>query len=130
MKQKCRNCHFLCKTHRSESGETFDLSWTSKDRSNGKITTPYSSSCYLKVWDTGIDPSINTNLVNVIDENRKNVCFFMAHKPGMSFHAAKVLQERKSENAQLKRTNLYTQIGLWIAALALIANLLVAVFKN
>jgi len=48
----------------------------------------------------------------------------------MLFDAARELQKRESENRQLKRANLYTRIGLWIAAGALVANAVIAYFKD
>lgn len=84
----------------------------------------------MGVWDAGIDPSLEKDIQKIVDVSRKGLCFFTENVPGMSFQAAKVLQERRSENAQLRKSNLYTQIGLWIAALALIANVLVEIFKD
>ena len=130
MKKICRNCHFLNKTVRSDKGDTHVLSWNTDDRATGQIKNHYSASCYLGVWDTGIDPSLNKNLTEIIDKDRKDICFFMENRPGMSFQAAKILQKRNSQNAQLKKSNLYTQIGLWIAALALLANVIVTIFKK
>jgi hypothetical protein len=48
----------------------------------------------------------------------------------MSIPAAKTLQERESQNAQLKRSNRYTMIGLWIAGSGLFLNALVEVVAN
>ena len=129
MKHSCRNCHFLAKTNRSENGEVHVLAWNTADRNSGKVKKHYSASCFLGVWDSGIEPSISERLNELLDENRKGFCFFMKAHPGMSFEAAKVLQERSVENLHLKRTNLYTQIGLWIAAIALVANLILALIK-
>lgn len=130
MKQICRKCHFLSKTHRSNNGDTHVFSWSSNDRAAGEVKKHYSASCHFGVWDTGISPALNNDLNGVIDKDRKDGCFFMENHPGMSFQAAKVLQERNSQNAQLKKSNLYTQIGLWIAALALLANVIVALLKK
>lgn len=129
MKHICRNCHFLAKAHRAENGEVHIFAWNENDRKTGSVKELYSPNCYHGVWDAGIDPSLSDRFNDLLDENRRNFCFFIETHPGMSFQAAKVLQERRAENAQLKRSNLYTQIGLWIAALALIANALIKLFK-
>ena len=129
MKHSCRNCHFLAKTHRSDNGEVHVFAWNTADLNTEKVKEPYSASCFLGVWDSGIEPSINERLNELLDENRKEFCFFMQAHPGMSFGAAKVLQQRSVENLHLKRSNLYTQIGLWIAAIALVANVIVTLIK-
>lgn len=47
----------------------------------------------------------------------------------MLYQAAKELQRRQSENEQLKRSNLYTRVGLWVAAGALVLNVVVEFLK-
>jgi len=128
MKQTCRNCHFLSKEHRTKDGSNV-FSWSIEDRSNGKVKDLYAPCCSYEVWDAAIDPSLNEMLTKIIDQKRKDFCFFIEFKPGMSYQAAKILQDRISQNKQLKKSNLFTQIGLWIAAFALLANVLVTLFK-
>ena len=48
----------------------------------------------------------------------------------MLFDAARELQKRESENRQLKKSNFYTRIGLWVASGALALNALVEFLKN
>jgi hypothetical protein len=48
----------------------------------------------------------------------------------MLFQAAEELQKREQENEQLKRSNLYTRIGLWIAAIGLILSAFVSLLKD
>jgi hypothetical protein len=48
----------------------------------------------------------------------------------MLFDAAKELQARQDANRQLKRSNMYTRIGLWIAAGALAVDAIVTYFKE
>ena len=74
--------------------------------------------CHYGVWDTDLDTSLNQRLQEILDERRRNTCFFRKHDEGMSFEAAKVLQEREAENQQLKKSHKSTQIGLWISASA------------
>ena len=129
MKGKCRNCHFLAKSYRADSGDPYVFSWSEDERSSGFIKSNYSPNCNQGVWDAGIDPSINAKLNEYLDKPRKDTCFFIRNQPGMSFPAAMILQERAVQNSQLKRSHMYTQIGLYIAALALFINVLVSLFK-
>jgi hypothetical protein len=48
----------------------------------------------------------------------------------MLFPAARELQKRAEENSQMKSSNMYTRIGLWVAAGALAVSTLVEVLKN
>ncbi len=64
------------------------------------------------------------------EKDREGFCFFFPYHEGMLFPAAKVLQEREAENGQLKMSNFYTRIGLYISAGALVANALVTYFKK
>jgi hypothetical protein len=45
------------------------------------------------------------------------------------FTAAKELQKRQQEYKQLKKSNMYTRIGLWIAASALFANVIIELIR-
>ena len=48
----------------------------------------------------------------------------------MQFKAAEELQKREQENEQMKRSNLYTRIGLWIAAIGLIFSAIASLLKK
>jgi len=62
-KECCRNCHFLAKSTRAFNPKGSVFSWTIKDRENGKLDDKdYTAECYRGVWDTGIEPSLNTKL--------------------------------------------------------------------
>ena len=58
-----------------------------------------------------------------ITKDRKDNCFFVEHLEGMGFEAADELQSRRYETRQHRRNLRSTQIGLIIAAVGLIANL-------
>lgn len=125
MKKNCRSCHFLTKTH-----EQRPFSWNENEREGGTIKNSYAASCYMGVWDTGIDPALDKKLDEIINENREDSCFFIENRPGMNFKAAKILQKRKAANAQLKKSYRYTQWGLWIAVLALVSNVIINIIKT
>lgn len=134
MKHICRNCHFLAKEHREENtGRVLTFSASTSEREKAAsdnidfIADYYSLKCYLGVWDEGVNPGKDLRLKQVNEENRKNRCFFYPHDPSMMFEAAKELQKREQENRQLKRSNMYTRIGLWVASLALLVNAIIGI---
>ncbi|MBM4123558.1 MAG: hypothetical protein FJ246_01160 [Nitrospira sp.] len=137
MKIICRNCHFLAKEYREENtGRVFSFSLSESERElvrsdpNNAVKEHYSLKCQLGVWDEGVSqlPGGRHDTLNITV--RKDSCFFFPNNPAMLFDAARELQKRESENRQLKRANLYTRIGLWIAAGALVANAVIAYFKD
>ena len=129
VKHACINCHFLAKDLRDGAGSAYSFSWTKKDRDGRSIDDQYAPRCHFGVWDAGIDPSVRQRLDSVLSLDRGRECFFIETHEGMSFPAARELQRRREENSQLKRTNRYAVIGLWIAAAALTASLLLEVYK-
>ena len=48
----------------------------------------------------------------------------------MLYDSAKELQKRQSENEQLKKSNRYTRIALWVAAGALALDALIELVKG
>jgi len=137
MRPICRNCHFLAKEYREENtGRVLQFSLTQNERENIESTPGqsvpdhYSLKCYMGVWDEGVSGSIQDrhSIINLTD--RASACFFFPYNQAMLFDAARELQKRSAENEQLKRSNLYTRIGLWIAAGALAVSALVEYLKN
>lgn len=132
----CRNCHFLAKECRDETGShIFSVSIKEREKaSKGEanfVGEHYSLKCYLGVWDEGVNPDIEKRRLNIINKiKRQRKCFFFPHDPDMLFGAAKELQRREQENQQLKRSNLYTRIGLWIAVIALLLNAIISIFRH
>jgi len=84
----------------------------------------------MGVWDEGVSGSIKerNSIVNLVP--RTSSCFFFPYHPAMLFDAARELQKRADETRQLRRSNFYTRIGLWVAAGALAINALVAYLKD
>jgi hypothetical protein len=136
MKPNCRNCHFLSKEHRDNSGQVFVFSLTQQERDKVAITpdevvaTYYSLNCHMGVWDEGVSGTVQDRNSTVNLTQRDSNCFFFPYHPAMLFDAARELQKRDNENKQLKRSNFYTRIGLWVAAGALAISALVEVLKN
>ena len=132
MRHCCRNCHFLAKDHIGPTGDVRTFSWDEEERTNSSlgIKEDHRAKCYRGVWNTGIDPTLNSNLKEVLSENRKESCFFIEVHPGMSFESAYELFRIRNENRQLKQSYRYTQIGLWIAATGVVANVVMNVLEK
>jgi hypothetical protein len=137
MRSICRNCHFLAKEYREENtGRPLIFSLNHQERAKAEsapeemIAAHYSLNCYMGVWDEGVSSSAleRNSIVNLVP--RTSGCFFFPYQSAMLFDAARELQKRAAENEQMKRSNLYTRIGLWVAAGALAINALVEYLKN
>ena len=126
----CKNCHFLTKTHIDHGGGTHRFSWTKEERDNCHLPDHYSAECVKGIWSTRIDPGLKKSLNRILLENRRDDCFYVETHDGMSFEAASELHRLRNDNRQLKRSYRYTQIGLWIAALSLLANFVMAILKT
>ena len=137
MKKICRDCHFLARDYRGVSGETWKQTVTKEERDKAeageidffKLKDQASLNCHMGVWDEGVKPGSDDRLERVNKTKRYN-CFFYPYDEGMLFDAAKVLQKREQENRQLKRTNKFSTIGLWIAAIGLISGFLFNVYDR
>lgn len=135
MKQICRNCHFMSKEHSDKTGVVHIFSVSSQEREEAKnenidfVGNHYSLNCYHGVWDEGVAPGKEKRLRIINEINRKRKCFFWPYNPEMLFKAAVELQKREQENEQLKKSNLYTRIGLWIAAIGLFFSAIVSLIK-
>jgi hypothetical protein len=137
MQTVCRNCHFLSKEHREENtGRVLTFSLNAQEREKAAkapqeaIPPYYSLNCHLGVWDEGISGQTQERHSTINLVPRASGCFFFPYHPAMLFDAARELQKRADENQQMRRSNLYTRIGLWVAAGALAVNALVAYLKN
>ena len=134
MKPICRNCHFLSKELREDNtGRVHQFSLSQTERKTAESTPDnsvaeyYSLRCSMGVWDEGVTGSTQGRHLTINLVNRASTCFFFPYNQAMLFDAARELQKRSAENQQLKRSNLYTRIGLWIAAGALVISALIAI---
>lgn len=136
MKKNCLHCHFLAKEHRDETGAIHSFSLNEDERKTAEkspenvIDNCYTMKCRMGVWDEGVSGSKKerNEIINLTQRNTG--CFFFPYHPAMLFPAAEELQKRAEEHSQLKRSNWYTRIGLWVAAGALAVNALVQVLKQ
>lgn len=136
MKPICRHCHFLAKEYREENtGRALAFSLNKQERekaalaSNEIVATYYSLNCHMGVWVEGVSGSTEERnaIINLVP--RASGCFFFPYHAAMLFDAARELQKRTDENRQMKKSNLYTRIGLWVAAGALAVNAMVTYLK-
>lgn len=126
--KNCKNCHFLSKEARLPNAEVMSFSLSAEERESvildsATISGHFALKCSKGVWDEGVSPQLREQRIHLISETtRKNFCFYFPVHEGMLFKAAAELQTKQQENEQLKRSNLYTRIGLWFAGFGLIAN--------
>ena len=126
MKNCCKNCHFLAKESVNNAGDRYLFSWDTQERSALRVKEYYATKCAQGIWDTGIDPRLNSRLPEILQEQRRDDCFFIETHEGMSFQAARELHKIRN----MKKSYRYTQIGLWIAAIGLILNLLYSIVRD
>ena len=118
MKKCCLNCHFLMKSTPSEAGKPLRFSWNKQELSQFRVSDHYAAECAQGVWDTGIDPGLNTQLREILQKKRGNSCFFIERQPGMSIPAAEKLQAHEAT----KKANRRATIALWISFASLITG--------
>ena len=120
-KHCCRECHFFAKrilvTHRLN--ERIYLALRQNERTSLQVDKDSGwLACAQGVWDDR-ERVVDESAEDMVDKARGETCFFWPAQSGMSFDAAKVLQERASENRELKKSHRHTQWGLLIAAAGL-----------
>jgi len=134
MKKICRNCHFLSKELNSD--RVYKSSLSPQEREKAKetpqevISTHYALNCYMGIWDEGLTGvAVDRNAVINL-ESRSSSCFFFPYHSAMLFDSARELQKRAAEYEELKRSNFYTRVGLYVASAALFFTALVEYFKQ
>jgi len=101
-----------------------DLSW------HDEVKAPVALACYMGVWDQGVGEfDIGKRYELLVETERRGFCFFWRHRPGMLLGAAKELQAREMAAGEARKDRRLTLVGLWIAALALLADVLLQLFK-
>lgn len=137
MKPICRHCHFLSKEHREgNAGRAIAYPLNKQEREKAAqsphevVADYYSLNCHMGVWDEGVSGSIDERNTVINLTLRESSCFFFPYHPAMLFDAARELQKRADENMQMKKSNRYTRIGLWVAAGALAVSALVEILRN
>jgi hypothetical protein len=127
-RQACVDCHFFVKEARGLPSGPATFVVTEEERSRARAGNyewhkdQYAIACDFGVWDEGLhfNAAKKHEIVTAVD--RRHFCFFWQHRPGMLLPAAHTLQQRESEAQEARRDRRLTIYGLWIAALALVAN--------
>ena len=129
--QACIDCHFFIKSYR-DSQPPHNFVATEEDRAavrrndfswHADTRAALALSCSMDVWDEGVSGFPHDAKYDLlVQQERKGFCFFRKHEPGMLLSAAKELQKREMAAAESSRDRKLTFIGLWIAALALLAS--------
>jgi hypothetical protein len=136
-KQRCVDCHFFVWStrdpgdgrelvsevgaERRELARKDDFSWQRPDMA---------LECHFGVWDQGFQLSRDYLHEVLVKTDRTDNCFYWKWRPNMLLPAARILQEREAANREASRDRRNTVIGLWIAAIALVANLVVTLVSK
>lgn len=135
VQQACVGCHFFIKSYRDSHPHVFvvteeervstkagDFSWHDTNKA------PVALACAMEVWDQGVGGfSHDRRYELIVKQERKNFCFFWRYHPGMLLSAAKELQRREMAAAEAQKGQKLTIYGLWIAALALVASVVLEI---
>lgn len=134
--QCCADCHFFVEEQPTPSGEPFTLAISDAERVEAKqddfswMSSPAKLACSFGVWDEGFESPRRDRHKTIALTNRRNFCFWWRYRPGMMIPAAKILQERQAKDREASRDRKLTRWGLWIAALALVANIFFTIMKE
>ncbi len=106
--------------HRSRA-KAHDFSW---------VAEHYALACHRGVWDEGHNFDSRERGKVIADTDRRGFCFYLEHRPGMLLPAARALQEQEAAQSQSRTDRLLALCGLVIAALALAADVWLAIAAN
>lgn len=127
---RCIDCHFF---KRDVLQHPQIIPRTDRDlliTANFVLDVPeYVYGCYHMVWDRGYGVEGDTNdylTENILQLPRDN-CFFFEFQKGMLFPAAATLQKRQAEQQEASRDRKLVKYGIWVAAVAIFANVCVSI---
>lgn len=133
--QSCVNCHFLQKSYVRHGGEASEANFhvSAEERElvkredyswHQRTKQLYNLECFMDVWTEGYQFD-HSKLHNVLVEtDRRHFCFFWKFRPGMLMPAARTLQERDAAHRRASRDRRLTLIALFIAAIALLVDVI------
>ena len=139
----CLNCHFLVeyKLRPGSFGSPVSKQYRTEILSDptardNKLEKRFQAcACYMGVWSpaTTIEEAKedlgNRDWDRVVRE-RGESCFFWPHDNRLSIEAARELERREADRREAKQDRKWAKIGVWVAAIALIANLLWSVYQH
>ena len=70
MRECCQNCHFLAKATVAASGPIHRWSWNEQERIDLHLKRGEAAQCAQGVWDTGVDPHLNSRLSEILLKQR------------------------------------------------------------
>lgn len=122
--QVCINCHFFVKYSNNLSGNrTINMGNDERNKiRNGELSRDFGLRCDFGVWDEGFNFEKTKVQEILLKTDRQDFCFYWKYRPNMLIPAAKILQERESVNRETLRERRLTIFGIWIAALALLLD--------
>ena len=137
-KQYCVDCHFFVKKE-SEHGSRLEASEinapereTLRQGNDPWKTRDCDLSCSFGVWDEGPNffgfPT-DARHQTIVEKDRGDSCFWWPYNPAMLLPATKILQEREAKNREAEHDRILTRKALWIAAIALVANVAMKVYE-
>lgn len=133
-KQACVNCHFFSReVHAGERPVTFEI--VERDRQLCRIKDyswqqdHTSLKCDFGVRDEGHNFDRVKKHETIVWTNRRGFCFFRRWHPGMLLPAARHLSELELTAGNAARDRRLTISGLWIAALALMTDVILRSLK-
>ena len=123
MSSRCRDCHFLVKSRYVQDGSGYIMN--AKERADPTILgKDWKPECFKGVWSSFGAPPFN--LQDELSKPRKEECFFIEWRPGMSFNGATELHRLWYDNRQMKKSQRLSQRALWIATASLVVATLAA----
>ena len=137
-KQSCVNCHFFAKRIPATGGTSI-YHPTPPERESARNGNygwvrpredyPQVLCCQKGVWDEGYHFDKDRRHEEIVARDRKDFCFFLKYHEGMLFPAGQELERRQRELREASRDRRLTIWGLFIAAIALVANLIVSIVQ-
>jgi hypothetical protein len=132
-KQSCIDCHFFVEGDREntvliKASERESL----RQGNNPWATRDLALSCSFGVWDEGLAPFdflVDDRQQTIVEKDRGDSCFWWPYNPAMLLPAAKILQEREAKNREAEHDRILTRKALWIAAIALVANVALKAYE-
>ncbi len=135
-RRACVDCHFFVKEVAADAGKHSRYHVTADHRGlarNGDfswMTDHTVICCDFGVWDSGYSLAYSDRKPTIVETDRTDQCFFWPFNPGMLLPAGRTLQERAAAAKESSRDRRLTIVGLFIAAGALVANLVLRVLST
>lgn len=130
MKEHCKDCHFLVKSHPDTNDENNIIiyNWDEDELSAGRCADDHSAYCWNGIW-TSETPENKKKVPILIDQDRRDQCFFYPLKRGMLLNTAFTIYQREVDIKAIKKTNFLTMCALYITTLGLFVNIVINIFS-